>query len=194
MLRADLAAARADWLNGADSEAGKQERERSDFQLYADHRGHVSDFHSLRVLYISGVVTRGASVKVAQSLARHSTPELTFNVYACAGLHDVAGAVEGLDDLQIRKPARPEAEPMRATGTDGRANPTRLDVHTDVHTRPARAGSNRHSAALSVPFGPDDPRGLDGRQRPQKHGRIKTEGTGFEPATHCWASDFESDR
>ena len=40
------------------------------------------DFHSLRVLFISRVVDSGATVKEAQALARHSTPELTMNTYA----------------------------------------------------------------------------------------------------------------
>ena len=147
MLRADLAAARVEWLDEAGSEADRQERGRSDFLLYADHRGHVSDFHSLRVLYISRVVAGGASVKVAQSLARHSTPVLTMNVYSRAALHDVAGAVEGLGGLLSPQQPLPEAQALRATGTDGRADPSRDDVHTDVHKRPAREGSEWHSGA-----------------------------------------------
>ena len=47
--------------------------------LYSDRQGHVADFHSLRVLFISRVVAGGASVKEAQTLARHSTPLLTMN-------------------------------------------------------------------------------------------------------------------
>jgi len=40
------------------------------------------DFHSLRVTYINLIIENGASVKEAQDLARHSTPEMTMNVYA----------------------------------------------------------------------------------------------------------------
>ena len=40
------------------------------------------DFHAARVAYISHVVSLGASVKEAQTLARHATPELTINTYA----------------------------------------------------------------------------------------------------------------
>ena len=40
------------------------------------------DFHALRVSYVSLVVETGADLKAAQSLARHTTPELTMNVYA----------------------------------------------------------------------------------------------------------------
>lgn len=54
------------------------------------------DFHSLRVGYVSRVIECGASVKEAQTLARHSTPNLTLNVYARASgdrLRAVAEAV-----------------------------------------------------------------------------------------------------
>ena len=39
------------------------------------------DFHACRLAYINFVLESGASVKEAQALARHSTPELTMNVY-----------------------------------------------------------------------------------------------------------------
>jgi len=39
------------------------------------------DFHACRLAYINFVLESGVSVKEAQELARHSTPELTFNVY-----------------------------------------------------------------------------------------------------------------
>ena len=39
------------------------------------------DFHSCRVAFVTFVLEAGASVKEAQTLARHATPELTMNVY-----------------------------------------------------------------------------------------------------------------
>ncbi len=42
------------------------------------------DFHSLRNAFTTLVIESGANVKEAQSLLRHSTPELTMNVYARA--------------------------------------------------------------------------------------------------------------
>jgi integrase len=39
------------------------------------------DFHACRLAYINLLLESGASVKEAQTLARHSTPELTMNVY-----------------------------------------------------------------------------------------------------------------
>jgi len=40
------------------------------------------DFHALRVSFISRMIEAGATVKEAQTLARHSTPDLTMNTYA----------------------------------------------------------------------------------------------------------------
>ncbi len=40
------------------------------------------DFHGCRVAYVTFVLNAGASVKEVQSLARHSDPALTMNIYA----------------------------------------------------------------------------------------------------------------
>jgi integrase len=40
------------------------------------------DFHACRVAYVTFVIESGATVKEAQALARHSTPNLTMNTYA----------------------------------------------------------------------------------------------------------------
>jgi len=43
--------------------------------------GGVLDFHSLRTTYVNLILESGAGVKEAMDLARHSTPDLTMNVY-----------------------------------------------------------------------------------------------------------------
>ena len=58
--------------------------------------GGKLDFHSLRTAFISRVLESGASVKEAMALARHSTPNLTLNVYGRARegrLAEIAEAV-----------------------------------------------------------------------------------------------------
>lgn len=149
MLRSDLAAARAAWLKAAEQEPESvlQEMQASDFLLYADRLGHVADFHSLRVLYVSRVVASGASVKEAQTLARHSTPLLTMNTYSRVALLDVAGAVAGLGDLLTKRPSEPEAEAQRATGTCGRADSVPKSDHYSDHCEKAQKGSGWHSGA-----------------------------------------------
>ncbi len=149
MLRSDLTAARTAWLETARSEAEKEQMQATDFLLYSDRQGHVTDFHSLRVLFISRVVASGASVKEAQTLARHSTPVLTMNTYSRATLLDVAGAVSGLGDLLTKQPTRPQAEAaaMRATGTDGRQETAPKSAHESAHSQQAQEGSGWHSRA-----------------------------------------------
>jgi integrase len=78
----------------------------------------VVDFHSLRVAYISHLVSSGASVKTCQTLARHATAAMTIGTYAKASLYDINQAVENLPDLTPTESA-PECERLAATGTDG---------------------------------------------------------------------------
>lgn len=115
MLHRDLKAARQAWLNEAKTEAAKSYREKSDFLKPLDSNGDVIDFHSFRHGYISSIVNSGASVKVAQELARHSTPVLTIGRYAHARLNDLCGAIESLRIPGADK--HPDGERMRATGS-----------------------------------------------------------------------------
>ena len=84
-----------------------------------------ADFQSLRGVYISNLVSSGASVKTCQVLARHSTPSLTIGLYAKASLHDIKGAVAGLPDPS-KPPSQPEA--MAATGTTGEHSSKRFAI------------------------------------------------------------------
>ena len=66
---------------------------------YCDVNGHYADFHALRHSFISSLALSTAPVKIVQSLARHSTPVLTLNVYAHVETADQAGALGALPDL-----------------------------------------------------------------------------------------------
>jgi hypothetical protein len=52
------------------------------------------DFHAVRVAYINLVIESGVTVKEAQVLARHETPELTMNIYGRAREERLWNAVE----------------------------------------------------------------------------------------------------
>ncbi len=119
MLRSDLKAARADWIAEARNDEERQVRSESDFLRYRNAAGEVADFHSTRHTFISGIVAGGASVKVAQELARHSTPTLTIGRYSHTRLHDVAAALDSLPDLDATQPVNQPAM-LAATGTDGK--------------------------------------------------------------------------
>ena len=122
MIRADLRRARARWIRETADPKERRKRRESEFLAVEDASGRVADFHSLRVSYITLLVKSGVSVKVAQELARHSTPTLTLGVYTKLGVHDLTGALGALPDLAPTPALEPQRVAMRATGTDhGRA-------------------------------------------------------------------------
>jgi integrase len=90
MLRADLEAAEID---------------------YRDAAGRVFDFHALRHQYVSDLADAGVHPRVAQSLARHSSIELTMKRYTHVAMHNVVGALESLQE-----PIAPVGTTLRATG------------------------------------------------------------------------------
>ena len=98
VLRADLAAARAAWVNEATTPAQRERRAQDDgFLLPIDGAGRVADFHALRHTYITRVVNdSGATVREAQELARHSDPRLTMRRYAHVQLKNLSSVVNRL--------------------------------------------------------------------------------------------------
>ena len=60
------------------------------------------DFHAVRLAYINLVIESGANVKEAQVLARHSTPEMTMNVYGRARDENLQNTVERVADAILR--------------------------------------------------------------------------------------------
>ena len=128
---------------------------------YLDADGRFADFHASRHTFVTNLVASGVSVKVAQTLARHSTPTLTIGRYAHAAQSDLSAALEGLPILvspavgmtsQIDAASPPLAEPINEspgarfahTGGEtgqGPASPgeitsTSLDSQTDPNSMP----------------------------------------------------------
>ena len=93
---------------------------------YRDASDQVADFHALRHSYVTSLIQSNASVKVVQTLARHSTPSLTLGIYSHVGLFDQVGALVGLPDLG---PKPLDSEPLAATGTDGQSPPQISSLH-----------------------------------------------------------------
>ncbi|MFC1766088.1 tyrosine-type recombinase/integrase [Planctomycetota bacterium] len=96
----------------------------------------IACFHSLRSTFVSLVAEQGASVKELQSLARHSDPRLTMNVYAKSRDEREAQVIEGVfktldsggqnaNSMHTNNGSEPydmKNRPQRAlkpTGTDG---------------------------------------------------------------------------
>jgi len=76
---------------------------------YEDAHGRVADFHALRHTFISNLSRAGVHPRNAQALARHSTIELTMNVYTHVNMKDLAVDVENLPSVTGSNPiAQPE--------------------------------------------------------------------------------------
>src|SRR5262249_23141092 len=89
----------------------------------------------------------GVDLRTAQELAGHSTPVLTAR-YSHRRLYDLAGAVEKLPKFLPDRDYGPDAEHLRATGTDGQELSTppvlltgRLTGPTAIPPHPAASES-----------------------------------------------------
>ncbi len=144
----------------------------------------TADFYCLRHSYVTALAMSNAPVKVVQSLARHSTPSLTFGIYAHVGLHDQAPALDALPDLTRRAPSS-EPTTLAKTGTD----PTH--VHTlapsCIHSGDV---SSRDLSGSGVMVGSTAQSSMEGQSLENKafdaSSRVQsatggTEGVGFEP-------------
>ncbi len=126
MLRADLRRAKAHWIREAEDGPERRRRQAAEFLSVRNSVGRVVDFHALRMTYVTSLVRGGASVKVAQTLARHSTPVLTLNTYTVLGMDDLVSALNALpggSSFQMRTitaGARRDVEHLKAgTGVGG---------------------------------------------------------------------------
>lgn len=105
MMKRDLKVARERWIKEADKEPEVQaERTKSDFLSYQNHDGLFADFHSNRHTFISNLSLAGVHPKLAQILARHSTINLTMNVYTHMGMDEKARAVRSIPGPVAARP------------------------------------------------------------------------------------------
>lgn len=97
-LKKDCEAARETWINDADSSEGQAERRESHFLLHETEDG-FADFHALRHTFLSQLSRSGASAKVMQMMARHSTIAMTLERYTHANQSDLYSAVQRLPTI-----------------------------------------------------------------------------------------------
>lgn len=68
-----------------------------------DERNRVIDTHALRVTFGTHLFVAGVPLRTVQAAMRHSKPELTAGIYTDPKLLDIAGAIEALPALTVRK-------------------------------------------------------------------------------------------
>ena len=81
-----------------------------------DDRGRTVDVHALRHTFGTHLSKAGVAPRVAQAAMRHSSIDLTMNVYTDPRLLDVHGALDSLPTLSLD--GTPEQSKAKATGTD----------------------------------------------------------------------------
>ncbi len=135
-----------------------------------DSSGRRVDLHALRHSYISILSRAGVPAKTLQTLARHSTPTLTLNVYSHISIFDTSAALVALPDLAS---VAGSSSVVAATGTHGPSQHTseRLATHLPQPAPPAGPAAPRTVPAILdatrrnpvpspalVPAGPAAPR------------------------------------
>ena len=83
-----------------------------------DERGRTVDVHALRHTFGTHLSKGGVAPRTAQAAMRHSSIDLTMNVYTDPKLLDVHGALDVLPALPLTGGPHTEAADVSATGTD----------------------------------------------------------------------------
>ena len=83
-----------------------------------DGRGWSVDVHAMRHTFGTLLSRGNVAPRTAQAAMRHSSLDLTMNVYTDPQLLDVAGALEALPQLPIADASSDDGRALRPTGTD----------------------------------------------------------------------------
>src|SRR5690606_6830008 len=117
--------------------------------------GRTVDVHALRHTYGSMLSAGGVSPRTAQAAMRHSSIDLTMNVYTDPRVLDVAAAMESLPALPLDA-APPQRQQTKATGTDHHRSADAatltalLTVKPDQLSKPGATTDNWATAAKSA--------------------------------------------
>ena len=83
-----------------------------------DERGRTLDVHALRHTFGTLLSKGGVAPRTAQAAMRHSTIDLTMNVYTDPKLLDIHGALDSLPALPLHTERQSMPQVAKATGTD----------------------------------------------------------------------------
>ena len=110
------------------------------------------DFHACRVAYINMVIRSGADIKTAQALARHSTPELTLNVYGRENRDLMATAARGVGAVIASRTPDTASMSLDRAACHFSATSNGLDAsnHLQYNTFTEPANSGKPHAGVTV--------------------------------------------
>ena len=171
-LQVDLANARQTWLETADDDEQREAMDKLDFLKYRDTGDQQADIHALRHKFLPRLGRSGASAKVMQRLARHSTVELTIGRYTHAGLFDLSAAVNKLPALPMVDPTpQNERQTLQATGTNDQDTTPPVRHSVLVARMVARAGEKTGLVLMTADESGADKGSFDrNAKRPENQG------------------------
>jgi hypothetical protein len=124
-----------------------------------DERGRTLDVHALRHTFGTLLSKGGVTPRTAQAAMRHSTIDLTMNVYTDPKLLDVHGAMDSLPAMPLNNGHRPTREVVKATGTDDQPASTlapvlarKSDISCKTVSNADRSPLREASRSESLPF------------------------------------------
>ena len=106
---------------------------------YVDARGETFDFHALRGQFVTEMDRAGVSLVKAQRLARHSSPNLTANLYTRLRIDDLKPEVDKLPSPPMVFPEPEKFALGLAQTTDGGVPPETSEVSDGKPNRPGDA-------------------------------------------------------
>lgn len=164
-----------------------------------DERGRTLDVHALRHSFGTLLSRGGVAPRTAQSAMRHSSIDLTMNVYTDPKLLDVHGALDSLPVLPISSSPFKAPETERATGTNDLRQTQFAPAFAPTLGKPRQTPSHpgkypalsdaleqhrRHAASVSGAKENGSPETTSREPR-------KERATGFEPATSSLGSNSD---
>ncbi len=99
-----------------------------------DDRGRTLDVHALRHTYGTLLSAGGVAPRTAQAAMRHSTIDLTMNVYTDPRALDVAAALDSLPELPLDAP--PAEESSQTSQSDIDQAPSHSALTADLTVKP----------------------------------------------------------
>ncbi len=141
-----------------------------------DDRGRSLDVHALRHSFGTLLSTGGVAPRTAQAAMRHSSIDLTMNVYTDPRLLDVHGALDALPQLSLNQSPEDDRR-QRATGTD--------DATAQRTVAPMVAPNSGKRCKLGAIADNSPPKNITPKnEKPPTKVEVSRVGlTGFEPAT-----------
>jgi len=140
-----------------------------------DDRGRTVDIHAMRHTFGTHLSKSGVAPRIAQAAMRHSSIDLTMNVYTDPRLLDIHGALDSLPPLSLDGSTDNTHAEAMATGTDNTTlhqfapesgnwcKP--LSIVGNLGDLPSDAKNNENPGGASVSQGFDESGRLDLNQR-----------------------------